>query len=88
MDELDAATTSWGTTSADDVDVRALRRYNRLLVSLAKFAELSCELVLAMLVASVIWLMTQVNFENAAFYDGTDRICIYEGQTGEIRNVE
>jgi len=88
MDELDAATTSWGTTSVDDVDVRALRRYNRLLTSLAKFAELGSELVLVGLVASVIWLFTQVNFENAAFYDGTDRICVYDGQTGEIRNVE
>lgn len=39
MDELGSITTSWGSGAGQDVDVRALRRYNRLLGVLLNVGE-------------------------------------------------
>lgn len=88
MDELGSTTTSWGSGTGDDVDVRALRRYNRMLGVLLDIGEWACLALLPCVAVTAIWLVTQTNFENVVFYDGTDSICIYDGTTGEIRNVE
>lgn len=80
------SSTSWGRPRTD-VDVRALRRYNRLLNRLAEVGEAG---VLALLVAGfigLVWLLTQTNFENVIFDDGTDARCVYHGDTGEITRV-
>ena len=88
MDELGPTTTSWGSGAGEDVDVRALRLYNRLLGVLLDIGEWACISLLPCVAVAAIWLVTQTNFENVVFYDGTDSICIYDGTTGEIRNVE
>ena len=88
MDELGSISTSWGSSSGEDVDVRALRRYNRLLGVLLNVGEWICMGLLPFVAVAALWLVTQTNFENVVFYDGTDSICIYDGTTGEIRNVE
>ncbi|WP_024717373.1 hypothetical protein [Pseudomonas putida] len=88
MDELGPTTTSWGSGAGEDVDVLALRRYNRLLGVLLDIGEWACIGLLPCVAVAAIWLVTQTNFENVVFYDGTDSICIYDGTTGEIRNVE
>lgn len=80
------ATSSWGKRDAD-VDVRSLRRHLAVLSHIASVGEV---LVLALLVgifAGAAWLLTQTNFENVIFYDGTDMTCVLNGKTGEI-NVQ
>lgn len=87
MDAEDSTTTSWGDGSSD-LDVRALRRYNRFLAACSDIAEwLAISLIPAILVG-VVWLVMFTNFENVIFYDGTDMICVYNGETGEIRYVK
>ena len=88
MDELGSTTTSWGSGTGDDVDVRALRRYNRMLGVMLDIGEWACLALLPCVAVAAIWLVTQTNFENVLFYDGTASVCIYDGTTGEIRNVE
>ncbi|MBK4987462.1 MULTISPECIES: hypothetical protein [Pseudomonas] len=88
MDRFESTSTAWGAGAGDDVDVRALRRYNRILAVLLDIGEWACLALLPCVAIAAIWLVTQTNFENVVFYDGTDSICIYDGTTGEIRNVE
>lgn len=84
MDAHDSTTSSWGRSS-QELDVRALRRYNRFLAALSSIAEWLVILLIPILLVAVIVLLTRTNFENAIFYDGTDMICVYDGATGEIR---
>jgi len=79
--------TSWGTPDID-VDVRALRRYHNLLEQTAAIGEVLFFALLAGIVGASFYLLNETNFENTIFYDGTDVVCIYDGRTGEIVNVE
>lgn len=87
MDAHDSTTTSWGDTSRK-VDVRALRRYNRFLAAACGIAEWLAIALIPLTLAGVVWLVMFTNFENVIFYDGTDMICVYNGDTGEIRYVK
>lgn len=78
---------SWGRRDAE-VDVRALRRYQAILSRIASVGEVLVFLLLVGILVGVIWLFTQTNFENVIFYDGTDMICVFNGKTGEIINVQ
>lgn len=87
MDAQQTTTTSWGAGTSE-LDVRALRRYNRFLAFCSNTAEWLAMALIPVIFGGVIWLVLFTNFENAIFYDGTDLVCIYNGETGEIRNVE
>jgi len=86
MDVDDSTQTSWGKGSGH-LDVRALRRYNRILAALSSVAEWLAMALIPAILVGVIWLVFYTNFENAIFYDGTDMICVFNGDTGEIRYV-
>lgn len=87
MNERELATTSWGK-QATEVDVRALRRYQTILSRFGSIGEVLVFILLVAVAGSTIWLVTQTNFENVIFYDGTDAICVFNGKTGEISNVK
>lgn len=78
---------SWGKGSGG-LDVRALRRYNRLLKIFALTGEILVPLLLLVyLVVAGVFLYTG-NFENVIFQDGTSLSCVLDGTTGEISNVQ
>lgn len=87
MEERQWATSSWGKHDAG-VDVRAMRRYQGILSSIASAGEALIFVLLAGILAGLVWLLTQTNFENVIFYDGTDMACVLNGKTGEIINVQ
>lgn len=82
-DYQEPAVTSWGKR-AEHSDVRALRRYNALLLRLVSIGEASVYLLTALVVALFLWFLYMGNFENVVFTDGTDLTCILNGSTGEI----
>lgn len=83
----ESPTTSWGKQDRD-VDVRALRRYQTMLSRIALLGEIFVFVLLVGVASASIWLVTQTNFENVIFYDGTDSTCVLNGKTGEISNVK
>jgi hypothetical protein len=87
MNAHELTTTSWGKPEIE-VDVRALRRYHSILSMIGSIGETLVFVLLAAVAASSIWLVTQTNFENVIFYDGTDATCVFNGKTGEISNVK
>lgn len=87
MNTRGLATTSWGK-QAKEVDVRALRRYQTILSRVGSIGEVLVFILLVAVAGSTIWLVTQTNFENVIFYDGTDAMCVFNGKTGEISNVK
>jgi hypothetical protein len=75
--------TTW-SRSNDYIDVKTLKRYQSLLRTLLAVGEgLVLFLTLAVLIGSV-WTLSSTNFENVIFYDGRDRVCVYDGVTEVI----
>ncbi|UXI68338.1 hypothetical protein [Tahibacter amnicola] len=88
MDVIDSDTT-WGRRSSRyETDVRALRRYNRLLAKTARAGEVAVFIMLVTAVGGVAKVLWGTNFENGIVLDGTTNVCFYDGNTGQIRNVE
>lgn len=87
MNEQELTSTSWGRQERD-VDVRTLRRYQTVLSKLGAIGEGLVFILLIAVGCASIWLVTQVNFEDVIFYDGTDSICVLDGKTGKITNVK
>ena len=83
-DEASREKTSWGTPELQ-VDARALRRYHNILSYTSGLGEILIFLLVIGIFMSVLWLITQANFENIIFYDGTDMTCILHGSTGNIK---
>jgi hypothetical protein len=70
--------TTW-SRSDDYIDVKTLKRYQSLLRTLLAVGEgLVLCLTLAVLVGSV-WTLAAMNWENVIFFDGRDRVCVYDG---------
>lgn len=86
MDTSESSYSSWGKPS-DHLDVRALRRYNSMLNSLARTGEVMVYVLAIAIVACFLWFLFYGNFENAIFTDGTSLSCIYDGENGEIVDV-
>lgn len=84
MDHVEA-NSSWGKKS-HDTDVRTMRIYNRILKTLCSVGEVASIAICALAVGLTIKLLFFTNFENVRFYDGTDHVCIFNGETGEIRD--
>ncbi len=87
MAELESAPSSWGHHDAE-IDVKALRRYNAILALMSSIGEWCVFSLLIGLIVGAGWLITQTNFENVIFYDGTDMTCVFNGSNGEIINVQ
>lgn len=79
--------TSWGQPTVE-IEIRAKRRYQQLLRYSASIGEGIYFGLLALIGLGVIWVLTAMNFENAVFYDGTAMVCVLDGETGEISNVQ
>ena len=76
---------SWGESS-HEVDPRSLRIYNRLLKTLCSTGEIASMALCVLMVGMTVKLLFFTNFENVRFFDGTDQVCLYNGETGEIRD--
>ena len=81
----DQASSAWGK-HAESGDVRALRRYNALLLRMVSAGEASVYVLTVLTSVLFVWFLYTGNFENIIFTDGTDRSCILQGATGEIVN--
>lgn len=86
FDVIESHETSWGKPPIHD-DVRALRRYNRLLQQLSAVGEGLIYAGLVVWAAATLAMVFTGNFENLIFKDGTTLSCILDGNTGEITNV-
>jgi len=87
MEAHELANSSWGKPD-EWVDVRALRRYQTVLSRIAYAGEVLVFVLLVGVLVGTI-LLSQTNFENVIFYDnGTEVVCILDGRTGEIVNVQ
>ena len=83
---IEHAGSSWGQP-ADYIDVRSLKRYQRLLQRLDLLGE---SLVFVFVVGLCIGfpvLMTKTNFEHAIFDDGSGNVCLFDGDQEIIRHV-
>lgn len=69
-------------------DVRALRRYNKLLRALSRAGEIAVHVLLALVLLVVGGMLYVGNFENIIFTDGTSVACMLDGSTGEIVDVK
>jgi hypothetical protein len=87
MDMPGLETSSWGMPNTE-VDVRALRRYQIILISINSFGEYLCFIQLIGILFGTVWLFAQTNFEDVIFYDGTEMTCVFNGETGKITNVQ
>lgn len=86
MDMNEQPITSWGN-QCTELDVRALRRYQRILSNIALAGEVIVFTLIFGLGLSLVWLF-QTNFENAIFWDGTETTCVLDGKTGEIISAQ
>lgn len=77
---------SWGNPS-NDVNVRTLYKYNKILSILELIGENLFYVLLIAFVFIFIWMYSETNFENIIFDDGTSHLCILDGKTGVITNV-
>ena len=75
----------WGKR-AQPSDVRALRRYNAMLLRMASAGEVSVYVLATLSTALFVWFLYWGNFENIIFTDGTELTCVLNGSTGEMIN--
>lgn len=87
MDAHTLTTSTWGKNSTD-IDVRALRRYQKILRAFSSFGEWASFALAHCVLIAIVLLILLTNFENVIFYDGTDMTCVLNGATGEIYNVK
>ena len=84
---IDTKMTSWGKRGQGEIDIRALRRYNKLLGNISNTGEALIAVLLVLIITTTTFLLTQTNFEKAIFIDGTDFVCIYDDDEKGIINV-
>lgn len=87
MDAQESNFSAWGR-DPEHFDVRALRKYNRLLRRMIMAGEWMVYLLVLAVVGGLSGFLFFGNFENVIFTDGTSLSCILDGNTGEIVNVE
>ena len=86
MDTADSQQTAWGVRPSHD-DVRAIRRFNRILQAMANAGEFMVFTLIAVVLVLALLMVFTGNFENIIFNDGTELSCIYDGKTEGIVNV-
>ena len=79
------AFTSWGKPT-EHLDIRALRRYNAMLRTIAGIGEGAYFVMAAGAVCICFAFLFYGNFERGIFSDGTSLTCMIDGITGEVIN--
>lgn len=87
MDAVERLRTAWGRPP-EHRDIRALRRYNRVLHRLSIAGECLAGALTALVVGIFIAFLFTGNFENIIFTDGTSLTCVFDGNTGEIIDAQ
>jgi hypothetical protein len=85
MDTPTGPETSWGE-GVKITDVRALRRYNAILRIALNIGSTAATLVAIGAICAYLWFVFKGNFENLIFTDGTNRTCVMDGGTGQIKD--
>lgn len=78
---------TWGH-KVHEINVRALKRTNRVLHVLNEVGEIACIPISIFIVVCMICFLLKTNFEYVIFYDGTNDICVYSDITNGVNHVE
>lgn len=78
--------TSWGKPE-EQIDVKTKKRMQTLLRASESLGELASMVSLVCLVPAVFWMLSEVNFLNLIFNDGTVHTCMYDGGQETVTNV-
>lgn len=78
---------SWGH-KVHEINVRSVKRTNRVLRLLNEVGEKACIPISIIIVICMLYFLIFTNFEYVIFYDGTNDICVLSDTTNGVSHVE
>ena len=79
--------TSWGVPD-DEVSIGTLRRLNAVYALFGAVCEALAVVGTIAFVVIAAHMLFNTSFEDVAFFDGTDHLCVFDSATGSIRYVD